>query len=92
MEHRTIHELELTVGAQFRELRKRAGMTQKQLARDAGVSVVTIRSLETGAGSSLSTVSAVLRALDRSDWLDELAPSVRVSPMALLAEANATRR
>ena len=76
---RTSQELEAAVGRQIRLLRKRAQMTQRELARAAGVSTSTISSLETGAGTSLSTLIAVLRELDREDWLDDLAPPATVS-------------
>ncbi|MGH1505414.1 MAG: helix-turn-helix domain-containing protein [Acidimicrobiales bacterium] len=100
---RTVKEIEAHVGSQFRALRKSAGWTQRELARAAGVSVSTIRNLETGEGSSLSTIIEVSRALDRVDWLDgivaddadanraagESAAAVApVSPMAMLAEAK----
>lgn len=92
MARRNSQELEAAVGQQIRVLRKRAQMTQRELARAAGVSTSTISSLETGAGTSLSTLIAVLRELDREDWLDDLAPPATVSPMALLAKASRTRR
>ncbi len=85
-QHRTIAELEADVGGQVRVLRTRAGLTQRQLARDAGVTQATIHKLEAGTGSNLRTLISVLRALDRTDWLDELGPPATISPMALLAE------
>jgi DNA-binding XRE family transcriptional regulator len=82
---RTLAEWETEIGRQVRVLRKRAGLTQAGLARSANVSVGTIRNLESGAGSTLSTLVAVARALGRTEWLEALAPPVTVSPLELLA-------
>lgn len=81
---RTVAEWEADIGSQVRTLRRRADMTQQSLARAANVSVGTIRNLESGAGSTLSTLVAVARVLGRGDWLAALAPPVTVSPLALL--------
>lgn len=89
---RTVAEWEAHLGAQVRDLRQRQGRTQADLARDAGVSVSAIHAVEHGTGSSLSTVVSVVRALDRTSWLDELAPPVAVSPMAKLREAHGLGR
>lgn len=86
--HHTVDEIELRIGQQVRALRKRKRLTQSELARDANVSVGTIRNLETGAGSTLTTLVSVTRALGRTDWLNELAPPISVSPMALLKSAD----
>lgn len=83
---RRIEEWEAVVGAQVRDLRLRAELRQRDLARLANVSVSALQRLEAGQGSSLSTLVAVLRALDRASWLQELAPPAPVSPMAALRE------
>lgn len=88
---RTVEEWERELGQQVRGLRRRHGLTQTELAAAANVSVGTIRNLEAGVGSSLSTLVAVARALDRSDWLDGFAPPVTVSPLAMLAERDRRR-
>lgn len=91
-EHRTIAEIEIGIGAQIRELRTRAGLSQRQLGRDANLTQATIHKLETGSGSNLSTLVSVLRALGRTDWLDDLAPPTTVSPMAILAAQSKKQR
>jgi transcriptional regulator with XRE-family HTH domain len=83
-EYRTIEELEELVGSQLRTIRISRGLDQKRLAALADVSVVTLSGLERGKGSSLRTLIAVARALERTDWLEALGPSVTVSPMQLL--------
>ena len=81
---RTIAEWEADIGQQVRTLRRRAEMTQRELARSANVSVGTIRNLESGAGSTLATLVSIARVLGRSDWLSALAPPVTISPLAML--------
>lgn len=89
---RTAQEWEATVGRQLRELRLRGDRTQAELARAANVSVSTLAALEHGSGSSLSTLVAVVRALGRTDWIEQLAPPVTVSPLALLDEQRRHQR
>jgi len=83
---RTVAEWESDIGRQVRVLRRRVGLTQRELARNANVSVGTVRNLESGTGSSLSTLAAVARALGRTEWLERLAPPVAVSPLELLEQ------
>ena len=85
-EHRRIGDWEAAVGAQIRDLRLRRHQRQRDLARDANVSVAALQRLEGGKGSTLATLIAVLRALDRETWLQQLAPPVSVSPMEALRE------
>lgn len=90
---RTTDEWEAVVGRQVRELRLRANRTQADIADSANISVSALRNLEHGVGSSLSTLVAVIRALGRTDWLEQLSPPVHVSPMAQLQLArNAAAR
>lgn len=85
-QRRRVDEWEAAVGAQIRELRLRRDQRQRDLARDANVSVAALQRLEGGKGSTLATLVAVLRALDRETWLQQLAPPVPVSPMEALRE------
>ena len=87
---RTTDEWETELGRQVRELRLRSNRTQEQVAALANVSLSALRSIERGSGSSLGTLVAVVRALGRTDWLEQLAPPVAVSPMAKLAASRAT--
>ncbi|MDN4646399.1 helix-turn-helix transcriptional regulator [Arthrobacter sp. PsM3] len=50
----------VSIGASIRSARKDAGITQEDLAHLAGVSVRTVRAIETGTGNpSLQAVAAV---------------------------------
>ena len=83
-ENITVEEWEALVGRQVRTARVASGLDQAQLAALANVSLATLSNLERGKGSSLKTVIAVARALGRTDWLENLAPEVTVSPMQML--------
>jgi transcriptional regulator with XRE-family HTH domain len=63
------------VGSQVRALRQQARLTQKGLAERANVSLSSLQSLELGHGSSMATLVRVVRSLNRTDWLESLAPS-----------------
>lgn len=82
--HFTVQEWEALIGEQVRTVRVAQDLDQARLAALANVSVGALSNLERGKGSSLSTVVAVVRALDCSQWLQGLAPAVGVSPMHLL--------
>ena len=90
--HRTTEEWEAHLGAQIRRARIDGGMTQEDLAANANVSIGTVRNLERGAGSSLTTLIAVARALGRTDWLEAFAPDRGVSPLDLARNASRPRQ
>lgn len=79
------------LGQRILRARLRQNQTQAQLADAAGVSLSTIRRLESGGGSQLSAFLGVLRALDLLDELDAAIPSGRPSPIEL-ADTNAKPR
>ena len=89
----TIDEWESVVGEQVRAARIASELDQASLAAAANISIGALANLERGAGSSLKTVIAVVRALGRADWLEALAPPVTVSPLQILrAKQQAPRR
>jgi transcriptional regulator with XRE-family HTH domain len=85
-------ELEERLGARLRELRILKNLDQKALAARAGVSLNAVRHLETGKGARVNSLVKVLRALDRSDWLETLAPTVSISPLQMLRRGTRERR
>jgi transcriptional regulator with XRE-family HTH domain len=89
MNMKTSIEWENRIGAQVRAVRIATGLTQGELATAASVSETSVRSLERGAGSTLSTLIAVARALGREDWLGEFDPrGVGPSPIELLRQSR----
>jgi transcriptional regulator with XRE-family HTH domain len=85
----TALEWEQRIGSQVRSARITAGLTQAELARRANLSETSVRNLEQGSGSTLKTLVAVARVLDRTNWLDELDPQpAGPSPIELLRQSR----
>lgn len=80
----TVEEWERRLGTQIRTARVAAQLDQASLAELANVSVDALSRLERGKGSSLKTLVGAVRALGRTDWLENLAPKITVSPMQVL--------
>jgi transcriptional regulator with XRE-family HTH domain len=85
---RTTDEWEARIGRQIRAERLRRGVDQASLASAANISTPSLSALENGAGSRLSTLVKVVRALGREAWLDDLAPETEISPLALLRDKD----
>ncbi len=61
-----------------------SGITQAELAGQAGVSKRTIERIEDGCDTQLTTLIRLLRVLGLSDRLDQLIPEQTISPMERL--------
>ena len=85
---RTTAEWEQLLGARLRELRLLRNLDQQSLAARAGVSLNAVKHLEGGKGARVHSLIKVLRALERVDWFDSLAPSVSISPMQMLKRGS----
>jgi transcriptional regulator with XRE-family HTH domain len=89
---RTTREWETELGQQVRTLRLRQNQDQRALAERAGVALTALKNLESGKGATLKTLIKVLRALERADWFETLAPAVSVSPLQILKSKSPRRR
>ena len=85
---RTSAEMEQLLGSRLRELRLLKDLDQKSLAERGGISLNAVKHLESGKGARVNSLIKVLRALERTDWLDTLAPIVSISPMQMLKSAS----
>lgn len=88
----TPDEMEARVGEGIRKLRLHRNIDQGTLAERAGVSRSALRSLESGKGSTLHTLMAILRVLGRESWLDTLAPIASIDPMTMPRSASERQR
>jgi transcriptional regulator with XRE-family HTH domain len=86
--NRTSAELEQLLGSRLRELRLLKNLDQASLAARSGVSLNALKHLESGKGSRVNSLIKVLRGLDRSDWLEALAPTVSISPIQMLKRGS----
>ena len=93
-----VDERERQLGRHVRERRLAARLTQVELADRANVSLGALKHLESGAGSTITTLVKVLRALGADEWLATLAPPpAPFDPLVLLEQrqrerSRATRR
>lgn len=72
------------LGGRLARLRLDSGLTQAQLAEQAGLSKRTLERLEAGQSSQLLSLIRVLRVLGRLGGLEALLPDTGPGPMALL--------
>lgn len=90
MQQQTVEELLFQLGEHIRSERVRQRLEQAQLAAEAGVARSVVSRLENGAGGTMRTFVAVIRALGKADWLATFAPRVTVDPMQLLLSQRPT--
>ena len=90
--HLSDPEILAELGRRLRRYRLQQNLTQADVARDAGVGIRTVRNLESGGDTQLSTVVSILRAVGRIDALDAFLPRPEVSPMELLRAGGKQRQ
>lgn len=88
LDHRSNEQVRGILGERLRALRKSRGLTQTELAEQAGLSRPTVSTLERGNDVSLDSFLSVLRALDLLDALDVTVPEPARSPIGELAERS----
>ena len=80
---------ENTIGVTIRRLRIRKGLPLEEVAARANLSPISVRALELGRGSTLSTVLKVLAAIDETGFiLDWAGKSEEISPMQALRNSK----
>lgn len=88
----TPEELAIAVGENIRALRLQKNLPQQALADRAGVSLSALRHLESGQGANLATLIRVVKALERQEWLQALAPRVSINPLHMTPTLVERRR
>jgi transcriptional regulator with XRE-family HTH domain len=68
------------------------GLTQAELAREAGVSKRTVERIETGASAQMSSLLRICRVLDLIAGLNQFIPPEGPRPMALLKGQGKRRK
>jgi transcriptional regulator with XRE-family HTH domain len=77
------------LGETIRRLRIRKGLPLEDVAAKANLSPISVRALELGRGSTISTMLKVLKAIDETGFiLDWAEKSVEISPMQALRESR----
>ncbi|MCP3960626.1 MAG: helix-turn-helix domain-containing protein [bacterium] len=85
-------EILAEIGRRLRRYRLQQNLTQTDLARAAGVGTRTVRNVERGRDTQMSTVIGILRVLGRLDALDAFLPRPGISPMELLESGGRERQ
>ena len=76
---------EKKIGETIRRLRIRKNLPLEDVAARASLSPISVRALETGRGSTLSTMLKVLKSIDEAGFiLDWVEKSNEISPMQAL--------
>ena len=81
-----------TLGERIERQRIEAGITQAELAREAGISKRTLERIEGGNGCELVMLIRVLRTLKLAEGFNALVPELPPSPMAQLKLRGKQRR
>jgi len=78
----TAPEIITRLGERYKKYRLLLGMTQKEVAEKAGLSVMTVQKFESGTSRdvSLTTVIRLWRVIGQLDNLEELLPEIPDSP------------
>lgn len=83
---KSVAECEQKLGEDIKLLRLQKNISRQRLCARAGISENALRNLEGGQGSTVKTLVHVLKALDRENWLDTLAPVTSIHPLHLVQE------
>lgn len=92
MTSNTVAEMEVAIGDSIRALRLQQNLDQKTLAARAGISVGALKAIESGSGSRLRTLVAVMRVLGREDWFSTIAPIATIDPLTMPRAAHQRQR
>ncbi|WP_199179845.1 helix-turn-helix domain-containing protein [Chromobacterium sinusclupearum] len=92
LKSQTAEEIEAELGEHLKTLRIHRNLDQKTIAARAGISVRTLRNLESGSGSSLRTLIQVVRVLGRESWFETIAPVPSINPLMLTRAAVPRQR
>lgn len=76
------------LGMRLRRVRKQQGFSQEKLAEEAGIGVATLRRIEDGQDSQLSSWLKILTTLQMSHSIEALLPEAFNSPMAEVVAQN----
>ncbi|MBR1425928.1 MAG: helix-turn-helix domain-containing protein [Paludibacteraceae bacterium] len=75
-------EIIAKLGARFREYRQLSGLTLREVAEKAGLSVMTIQKFESGTAKdvTMTTILRLLRVINHLENIETLLPQIPESP------------
>lgn len=80
------------IGRNLRQMRLNRNQSQQKVADAAGIDRATLSMIEHGRPTSLLTFVQLLRVLEQLDWLNGLAVSAEINPVALARLTARQRR
>lgn len=80
------------LGRRLRGYRLQQNLPIKELARQAGITPLTLLKVERGQNFRIATLARIFRALGRLEQLDAMLPDPTLSPLALLAQQQRSPR
>ena len=88
----TPQELETALGESLKALRLQKNLSRQLLSERAGISENALRNLEGGKGTTLKTFVRVVKALDRTSWLEGISPIITINPLHMIQENQPRQR
>jgi transcriptional regulator with XRE-family HTH domain len=88
----TPQELESKLGESIKAVRLQKNIDRQTLCHRAGVSMNALRHLETGQGATIKTLVRVIRALERQEWFEGIAPKVSINPLHMVRDKPSRQR
>ena len=80
------------IGSRLERRRIDAGLTQAELAQEAGISKRTVERIEAGHSADFVLLIRALRVLKLFEALDQLVPDLPQSPLTLLKSRGRVRK
>lgn len=80
------------LGERQKQMRIRMGLMQKELAEQAGVSLLTVANFEKGKSVTTANLVKIMRVLGLLENLDGMFPESRISPLQLREMQAAYRK
>ena len=88
----TSHSLETELGKRLARIRLARNVTQKALAKDAGIGLRTLRRFETGQSSTLDSFLRIAIALGLADGLLNSVPPQDIRPIERVTSRRLERK
>ena len=82
--HNSPQVIMVELGSRIAHRRIEMGLSQAQIAKQAGVGKRTLERIESGKDTQLSTLIRLLRCLELTDRLDLLIPEAKATPIEML--------
>ena len=80
------------MGERIARRRLEFGLTQAELAGEAGVAKRTLERVEAGATAQLTTIIRIFRVLDLLPILDQLLPKTKPGPIEVISGKSSVRK